>query len=327
MTIGEKTEFRTALSRTNPNKYRIFAKRQGNSESGFERSMLIPPQLHFNPKFSLSRDDKLFTIGSCFARNIEAALSNQGVNCLTSKFTFDDALYEQTGVGARNGALNAYTPGSMLDLIRMKRKATRSTIGLLQTADDEWCDMLLSGLRFLTTNESTLARAKLNGCYETLCEADVVVVTLGYTESWFDEQDNIYVNRSPGANIKTVKRGQRYAFQNMNAMQVSNCLEEIISEIRGQTSDRAKIVLTISPVPMHGTFTDRDVVMANQYSKSTLLSAAVCVADRYDYVDYFPSYETVINSPRNTAWEDDGIHVRPSLVGDIMRLFIRKYVV
>ena len=229
--------------------------------------------------------------------------------------------------GARNGALNAYTPGSMLDLIRMSRKETRSTLGLLQTADDEWCDMLLSGLRFLTHSESSSARSKLISCYETLADADIVVVTLGYTESWFDQQDNIYVNRSPGANIKTVKRGQRYAFQNMNALQVIDCLESIIQEIEIQTTGKAKIVFTVSPVPLHGTFTDRDVVMANQYSKSTLLSAAVCVADRYAHVDYFPSYETVINSPRQTAWEEDGIHVRPALVGDIMRLFVQQYIV
>lgn len=263
---------------------------------------LHPPIIKIKPKFTISKTSKFFTIGSCFAPNIEFALSREGVNCLTSKYTFDDALYELTGVGARNGALNAYTPGSMLDLVRLVRRDDKEKVGLLQTGEDEWCDMLMSGLKFMSGDQTKSAREILNNCYSNLSDADVVVITLGYSESWFDLESQIYVNRSPGANIKTVKRGERFAFHNMSANQVCDCLDEIIGEIGTQTNHRAKVLFTVSPVPMHGTFTGKDVVIANQYSKSTLLSAASTIADAYSHVDYFPSYEYASYSKQQLVW-------------------------
>jgi hypothetical protein len=39
--------------------------------------------VHSAPKTRFSRDAKVFTIGSCFARNIEAELVGQGIEILT----------------------------------------------------------------------------------------------------------------------------------------------------------------------------------------------------------------------------------------------------
>jgi GSCFA family len=44
-------------------------------------------------------------------------------------------------------------------------------------------------------------------------------------------------------------------------------------------------------------------------------------------VDYFPSYEMVMMSDRAEAWTDDGRHVKPTLVRDIMNLFTESYIV
>lgn len=325
MSIGQRINFPDALKKTSKNKVRIFAKRAGSTDSGFERSNLQVPDVRISPKFKLKASDRFFTIGSCFARNIEIALARRNILSLTSNYVFDDAMYEQTGVGARNGALNAYTPASMLDLLRFTRRPDAATVGSLQLGEDGWCDMLMSGLRFLSGAEYTACRDKLRACYVEVAKADVVVVTLGYTESWFDTQDGIYVNRSPGANIKTVKRGERYQFHNMSSAQVIDCLEGIVQELEAQTEGRAKVILTTSPVPLHGTFTDKDVIMANQYSKATLLSAAVQVSDRYDFVDYFPSYEIVMNSDRASTWVDDGVHIKPEIVAGVMDSFVHAY--
>lgn len=325
MTIGTKLPFRKALSITNTNKFRIYAKRQGATDSGFDRIKSTRPEIKIRPKFLIPETSKFFTIGSCFARNIEFALHKEGVNCLTSKFIFDDELYEQTGVGARNGALNAYTPGSMLDLVRLIKRDDIESAGLLQTGDDEWCDMLMSGLKFLNGSQTRQNRKKLIDCYKELSNADVVVVTLGYTESWFDLDSNLYINRSPGANIKTIKRGERFLFHNMSALQVCDCLDSIVEEIGNQTNKRARVIFTVSPVPMHGTFTGTDVIIANQYSKSTLLSAASTIVDAHPHVDYFPSYEYVNYSPSSVVWEEDGIHIKPTFVSEIMQIFIKNY--
>jgi hypothetical protein len=324
--LGQRINFKDAQKITSANKGRIYAKMNDSGTSGFERITKERfPDIRIDPKFKVSKSGKFFTIGSCFARNIEVVLAKQGVECLTSKCVVPGEFYDQKGLGARNGALNAYTPHSMLDLIRLTQRPDATAAGTLKLGEDEWVDMMVSGIRFLTAEELAYVRGMILDVYKALSEADTVVITLGYTESWFDTQDNIFVNRSPGASIKTVRHGERFQFMNASAAQVETALVEIVEEIRRQTSDRAQIILTTSPVPLHGTFTGTDVVCANQYSKSTLLTSAVAVASRYPWVDYYPSYEMVTLSDRSWTWDNDGVHVNPEVVSQVIGRFSDAY--
>lgn len=320
-------DFKSALALTNANKHRIYVKRAGDGSSGFERSIEAAfPDVAVKPKFKIDASAPVFTIGSCFARNIEAALYRKGFDIITRQCSIPGELYELTGLGARNGALNAYTAHSMLDLLRWPERPDRYTMGTLDLGGNQWADMMVSGLRNLSSEELALVRNQILGTYEALSGARTVIITLGYTESWFDTQDNIFVNKSPAGSRSTLKSGSRYQFMNADAASISSALDEIIAVIRRKTSDQAQIVLTTSPVPLHGTFTDRDVICANLYSKATLLSSAVNAAERYEYVDYYPSYEMVTYASADDAWEDDGVHVKPSLVEKVLERFVDAYV-
>jgi hypothetical protein len=326
MTIGSLLDFQGAQHITSKNKNRIFMKQGGNGTSGFERSTAdIFPRIVVTPKFQIDRAGKVFTIGSCFARNIERVLTRFGIDCITSRCIFPDALYEQTGIGARNGALNAYTVHSMLDIVRLPSRPDREYAGALRLGDDEWCDMMVSGLRFISTEELRQIRSKLIDVYGAMREADTVIITLGYTESWYDTEDRIFVNRSPGSSVRTARKGNRYQFMNASGPQASEALRQLLSEIHTVTEGRARVIVTTSPVPLHATFTGQDVIVANQYSKCTLLSSAALVASEHDWVDYYPSYEMVINSDRSWAWHDDGVHVRNEVVDRVIETFSNAY--
>ncbi len=248
-----------------------------------------------------------------------------GYDILTARFLFPGEFFDNSGFSARNGALNAYTPNSMLELVNLLSRDDRETCGILQMGDDEYCDMLLSGLRFLSLAEVREARAILLAAYQELLTADVVIITLGFTEAWYDMQDRMYVNRSPAGSMRTRKFKDRYQFYNAGPRDVAGTMKEIIDSVRRVTQDRAKIVVTVSPVPLHGTFTDRDVVSANLYSKSTLLSAAVSLAAEYPFVDYYPSYEMVTCTRHEEAWENDGVHVKPQCVEKVIGVFAEQY--
>lgn len=320
-------DFDTAWSLTGQNKQRIYAKTSGDGRSGFERAIGPTfPLITIKPKFSLSNTAPVFTIGSCFAREVENALTKRGFDCITRKCIIEDQFYERTGIGARNGALNAYTPHSMLSLLELCGRADAAAAGMLHLEDDVVVDMLMSGLRPMSKAEAAAIREKLLQVYGALETAQTVVVTLGYTETWHDTQDGIYVNRSPAAARATIRHGGRFRFANAQAGDVLPALDGIISQIATQTRGQAKIILTTSPVPLHATFTDRDVICANMYSKSTLLSCAVVAASKYDFVDYFPSFELVTLSPPSEAWTDDGVHVKPGLVEKILAQFAEAYV-
>jgi hypothetical protein len=65
--------------------------------------------------------------------------------------------------------------------------------------------------------------------------------------------------------------------------------------------------------------------MANQQSKATLLAVATALRDEFDHVDYFPSYELVVNSDRSKVFAEDGVHVNPAAVDRVMKLFFSSY--
>ena len=88
---------------------------------------------------------------------------------------------------------------------------------------------------------------------------------------------------------------------------------------------QAKIVVSVSPVPLQATVSADDVVMSSTLSKSQLRVVAVDARSSFDHVDYFPSYEMVMNSARAATWEEDEIHVKMSLVAQVTRSFVENW--
>ena len=185
--------------------------------------------------------------------------------------------------------------------------------------------MLVSGTKFLPLDDIRQIRSAVPKTYDALPAADVVVLTLGFTEAWYDNQDQIFVNRSPDGSLRTVKKGDRYAFCNATPRESLESVEAAIESIFRITQGKAKVIITTSPVPIHATFTGRDVVSANLYSKATLLSTAVWAASKYDFVDYYPSYEMVMYASLAETWMPDGVHIYPSRVNQVIGRFAEAY--
>jgi len=86
-----------------------------------------------------------------------------------------------------------------------------------------------------------------------------------------------------------------------------------------------KFVVTVSPVPLGTTFQEADIIVSNSHSKSLLRAVAEEIKRTYDYVDYFPSYEIVMNSPRDLAWREDCLHVQWPMVQHVMQNFKQAF--
>lgn len=86
----------------------------------------------------------------------------------------------------------------------------------------------------------------------------------------------------------------------------------------------AKVVLTVSPVPLSYTFTGKDCTVANEFSKSVLRVCAQRISQRME-VEYFPSYE-IVRSGGVQNYEKDNIHVKDSIVREITQYMIRSFV-
>jgi hypothetical protein len=49
------------------------------------------------------------------------------------------------------------------------------------------------------------------------------------------------------------------------------------------------------------------------------------ISRRFDFIDYFPSYESIVLSPRGKVYQDDGKHVQDHGVGFNVKRMVDAY--
>ena len=135
----------------------------------------------------------------------------------------------------------------------------------------------------------------------------VVVITLGLVECVHDRETGLYLETWPGKFLKPEDRG-RYEIHVLSCNEILTALQKIHAILTRHLPAEFKILLTVSPVPLANTFRDCDVIIANNYSKSSLRAAAEEFSNRHNNVDYLPVYESVMISDRLTAWDVDLRH-------------------
>jgi hypothetical protein len=116
---------------------------------------------------------------------------------------------------------------------------------------------------------------------------------------------------------------QRYRHRNLGVDEVVADLEAFIAEWR-LVNPRARLILTVSPVPLIATMGGTHVLQATTYSKSVLRVAAETVRQRHEGVAYFPSYEIITSATsRGAYFAEDLRSVTEQGVAHVMRSFFR----
>jgi hypothetical protein len=293
------------------------------------------PELGIRPKFTVGREQPVFAVGSCFAREVEDALVDLGFEVPTHC----DALFDQApllhddslNTGARPRAyLNRYNSMSMLEEFRhLLGGASDIEQGLLTYRLDRGiaADLHYSQSLRQVDIETTLARRRAvrEHLGPLLRRCKLFVLTLGMAECWFDEKAGRYLNNTPGPRVMAAF-GSQLAVHLTRFEQHRAALESLHGLLQEVHGGDFHIVLTVSPVPLERTFLAQDVVVTNSYSKSMLRAVAQEFAALHDNVDYFPSYELVSHADPRGSWAWDYRHVNAELVAHVMALFRRHYV-
>ena len=283
------------------------------------------PDVQHIPKFSINRSDKILTIGSCFARNIERALKQLDLNVLSS--------YVPGMVGDDNIA-NKYTSRSILSDLRLAlsdRIVSDDDLRRTIYVNDKGMARNLAfggagSVKGDSLEEVLASSRKFYANLTKLREADVVIVTFGLIETWYDQTNDVYLNIPPSMGEIKKERG-RFALHVLSYEDVCADMNEIFKLISEKGKAGVQILSTVSPVPLHNTFRAQDCLQANSYSKAVQRAALEEVLVKFDNVHYFPSYEMVALAAPSVAWvEDDFRHVRPETVDRIMRKVIAAYI-
>lgn len=262
----------------------------------------------------------VFTIGSCFARNVENALEDKGFQVLTKalKLPAGELPYDNSQL------LNEYNMHTMLQRVRSITGEFEYTAAKsVEEVYDGQLDLFLHrGAAPVSAERLAQRRQEIDALYRSLRQADFVVLTLGLVEAWYDNAFGCFLNRAPSQDFVN-KHPQRFKFCRLDYEGVVSALDETCRRITSLGAEN--IILTVSPVPIEASFMPSDVVVANSYSKAVLRVAAEEVINRHSNVDYFPSFEIVTSRGINNCREDN-VHVLPEVVSDVVGYMIENYV-
>lgn len=285
------------------------------------------------PKNKVGPEDVVGTAGSCFAQHIARNLRERGFRFLDVEPPPQDLRPERYGAfgygmySARYA--NIYTASQLRQLIERAYKR-------FSPAEPAWT----KGTRFYDPfrpniepegyeSEAEMLKHRdyhLGKVAALFRSIDVFVFTLGLTEGWRAKADGSTFPIAPGVQGIGEYDPDKYEFVNFNYSAINADMRAAFSLLR-RVNPNIRVLLTVSPVPLAATASGEHVLTATTYSKSVLRAVAGDLAQDFDFVDYFPSYE-LITAPvfEGRAYQDDWREVRPEAVSGVMDHFFASFI-
>jgi len=279
----------------------------------------------FTPGFNLAPGSRVFTIGSCFARNVEDALAERGFDVPALDVFRRIPEFAQLN----RAAINNYGVGAICNEIAWALDEATPFVpeqNFFELFPGKFIDVHLPRMvRPAAFDAVHERRRRITAFYREIIDCPLIIITLGLAENWHDMESGHYLNTRPHR-LMLESHPDRYELHVLDYTDTITFLTRTFRLLDEHCRADKRVLLTVSPVPLSATFRDMDVATANTYSKSVLRAAAEEIVAKFDYVDYYPSFESVVLSRRDLAFEDDQIHVRPELVELNVSRMIAAYV-
>lgn len=270
---------------------------------------------------------RIATAGSCFAQHIGRALRARNLQYLDYEPAppfLSRREADKYGYGVyscRYG--NIYTVRQLLQLFQ-ESFGTRIPKEVVWEFDGRYFDAMRPGIEpggFGSVDEVlALRKSHLASVRRMFEDLDIFVFTMGLTEAWTHVEDGTTYPISPGV-IAGVYDADRYRLDNFRYQSIKDDFTAFADALR-DINPKARVLLTISPVPLAATATREHVLVATTYSKSVLRAVAGDLAADMDFVFYFPSYEIIAGHPtRGMYYEPNLRSVCPKGVEQVMSYF------
>jgi GSCFA family len=282
------------------------------------------------PRSILSKNTKVFAIGSCFAVEIRNALRLAGYDVYPKyrNIRFDPRVQQAGHLPARDNVNHYDTFAIRQEIERAVARAhwpdeslwklTSLPRGCRLQVNHVFQDPLRRHFYASSIDQVRALRYEVDRCIDDgLAGADVVIITLGLTECWREGRTGLYACIGPES--EDSESFNRLKFHASTFEENRENLSATLDSIRS-TYPEKKIVLTVSPVRLHRTWSGEDIVVANAMSKATLRAVAgeICRSD--PSLLYWPSFEL---STLGNIWNTDGVHVRSNAVRHIVSRFVQ----
>ena len=328
-------ELNFAAQKTKDNPYEDLPERQFWKKAIGERYPLAIDQL-YDKKYPISINDGIATCGSCFAQHIGRRLQASGFNYLDVEKAPDTIPAQErvaNGYGiysARYG--NVYTSTQLLQLTERalgQRKYDEvwalppDKSGSIWYADPFRPNLTPVG--YATPAEMFAEQKRhLASVRELFTQLDIFIFTMGLTEHWYNKTTGAAYPISPGITAGKFDP-DIHAFRNLNYEETMRDMLIFIELMKG-INPNFKMLLTVSPVPLTATAENRHVLVSTIHSKSILRAVAGELASRFDFIDYFPSFEIVMSPPfRGMFFQNNMRSVHEQGVDFVMSHFFAQH--
>jgi len=248
--------------------------------------------------FSISYEDRILTLGSCFAGNVGRKLQD---------------VYFDTDVNPFGVLYNPVSIQNSIELLLQQKTFTKEDVfehNLL------WQSFSHSSLFTDISAEGCLDKInfRMNQAIELFKKADILLITFG--TAWvFEEKKSGKVvsncHKLPAANFT------RRRLEVAEIVDAFNCL---ICNLLNRNSE-LQIILSVSPI-RHW----KDGAAENSVSKGTLLLAVNELQEQFANVHYFPAYEIQMDELRDYRfYAPDMLHPSDVAVDYIWEKFCQTY--
>jgi hypothetical protein len=267
------------------------------------------------PKFKIIKNDLIITLGSCFAQHISKWLIINNYNWMNYE---TDSTTEDFSFGTGN----IYTAAQLKLWIQLAFDEENKDHEYILDKERFYDVLKPNGESngFKNLEELLGSRKKTEQAIKKgFLQSDLFIFTLGLTEGWMNINGTPYPV-CPGT-IKGEYNENEHIFINYTYEEILKdmiyCIEKINS-----INHKIKIIITVSPVPLVATATQNHVLSATVYSKSVLRVVCEKLKEKYDYVDYFPSFEIISTHALNQInYEVDLRTVKNESVNIVMKHF------
>lgn len=268
----------------------------------------------------VTRATPIGSAGSCFAAEIQAILIEDGFNYVITEP--NDATCANWGPlynipSMRQLVEKAFGLAQTPHLVAVKEHMKSD-----YTAGFEIVDPFRQSVRFKSLEEyEENYQQHLDAAREALLKCEVFILTLGMNEIWYLTSDGSILTRMPW-DLSPALFDRRVLTVQENVGELNRMLE-----IWRHHNPAIKLIVTVSPVPLHATFQGdhAHVIAATCHAKSTLRVAAEEFVRHNKGVFYFPAYETVMYCAEKPFLADNR-HVTPEAVAKVAKLFKLMFV-
>lgn len=268
-----------------------------------------------NSSFKINKGTKISNIGSCYGVRVSNFLSKGNYNYLQ---------YEDNITNASVNWGHVYNIENLCQIINYSINENYKLI--IEKCKNGYFDPL---------------RASTIGYYKTLAEAkkkilrhrkksyllfknvDVLIITIGQNEGWFDKKNNIVWGFNPPFDFQMNKK--RFEYKEFDFNQNLKSLKKVLYSLKKFNKD-LKIIFAVGPVSNYTTFLENNVICQSYVEKSNLrLVFHLLEKDKRLNVAYFPLLEMVhLNNNKNFSL--DNRHISNKLIkkiDDCLQTFLK----